>query len=183
EYRLGAFNGLGERQNTVATNDPKAVLARLLFRPSILPGWQFGVSGGSGNTTTGPGNSRFQRSLFNAFAVYKRPKITFQNEYLQGTSQLLGGALNSDIRGFYSSLGYFFTPKIEGVLRYDTLDTNRNVNNAEVKDITLGVNYYMKDNNAKIQANLVQRSGASGSPIADLQPDRIELRTNFQVQF
>ena len=183
DYRLGIFNGLGDRQNTVATNDPKAIIGRLVFRPSGLDGLQLGISGGGGNTTTGAGNRRLNRGLFNAFAVYKKDKLTFQNEYLEGTTQLRGGVANSDVRGFYSSLGYLFTPKIEGVLRYDTFDSNRNAANADVKDITLGLNYYLKGNNAKIQANIVRRNGGPGSPIADLRPDRTELRTNFQVAF
>ncbi len=183
DYRLGVFNGLGDRQNTTASTDPKAVVARLAYRPAFLEGLTVGVSGGRGNTALGAGNRRFENDLLNGFLAYKRDKITFQAEYLQGETQLRGGAANSDVRGYYGSLGYLFTPRLEGVVRYDTLDTARNVADAEVRDITLGLNYYIKGNNAKIQANVVNRSGAAGSPISDLRPDRTELRTNFQVAF
>jgi hypothetical protein len=40
---------------------------------------------------------------------------------------LRGGAANSDVRGYYGSLGYLFTPKIEGVFRYDSFDSARSV--------------------------------------------------------
>jgi phosphate-selective porin len=183
DYRLGVFNGLGDRQNTTASSDPKAVVARLAYRPAFVQGLTVGVSGGRGNTALGAGNRRFENELLNAFAAYKRDKITFQAEYLQGETQLRGGAANSDVRGYYGSLGYLFTPKLEGVFRYDSFDSARNVANAEVRDITLGLNYYIKGSNAKIQANVVNRSGAPGSPVADLRPDRTELRTNFQVAF
>jgi phosphate-selective porin len=183
DYRLGIFNGLGDRQNTVATTDPKAILGWLAYRPIFIDGLQIGVSGGGGNTALGAGNRRFNRGLFNLFGVYKKNKVTFQSEYLQGETQLRGGIPSSDVRGYYASLGYLFTPKIEGVLRYDTFDSARNLANAEARDITLGLNYYIKDNNAKIQANIIRRNGAPGSPVVDLRPDRTELRTNFQVAF
>jgi hypothetical protein len=183
DYRLGIFNGLGDRQNAQATTDPKAVVGRLVVRPTALNGLQLGISGGGGNTALGTGNRRFNRGLFNLFGVYKTDKVTFQTEYLKGESQLRGGIPSSDVRGYYASLGYLFNPRIEGVLRYDTFDSARNLANAEARDITLGLNYYIKGNNAKIQANIVRRNGAPGSPIADLRPDRTEIRTNFQVAF
>jgi len=183
DYRLGVFNGLGDRQNTTASSDPKAVVARLAYRPAFMEGLTVGVSGGRGNTALGSGARRFENDLLNGFLAYKRDKLTVQAEYLEGETQLRGGAANSDVRGYYGSIGYLFTPKIEGVFRYDTFDSARSVADAEVRDITLGLNYYIKGNNAKIQANVVNRSGAPGSPISDLRPDRTELRTNFQVAF
>lgn len=186
DYRLGVFNGIGDRQNALATTDAKSVIGRLVFKPAGIAGLQLGVSGATGGSGLGANNTRFDRQLLNAFAVYKKDKLTLQTEYLQGESQLRNAATSNEVRGYYGSVGYLFTPKLEGVLRYDSFDANRNAApnvNTETKDITLGVNYYIKGNNAKIQTNLVRRQGAAGSPIADLRPDRTELRTNFQVAF
>jgi hypothetical protein len=33
DFRLGVFNGFGDRQNTLAVSDAKAVLGMLTFRP------------------------------------------------------------------------------------------------------------------------------------------------------
>jgi outer membrane murein-binding lipoprotein Lpp len=180
DYRLGVFNGFGDRQNALATSDPKAVLGLLSFRPTDA--LTLGISGGIGNTGTGAGVPRADRNLLNAFGMYKKGKITLQGEYLTGDAQLQNGANVRDIQGYYAGLGYMFTPKIEGVLRYDYLDTNKALNDADVRDIILGLNYYIKGTNAKIQTNLVQRNGGNGAP-ADLRNDRTELRTNFQVAF
>jgi hypothetical protein len=81
DYRLGVFNGFGDRQNTLAVSDAKAVLGMLTFRPKAIQGLQVGVSGGKGNTgfrqagslLSGP---RADRDIFNAFAVYNRDKLT-----------------------------------------------------------------------------------------------------------
>jgi phosphate-selective porin len=93
-----------------------------------------------------------------------------------------------DIRGYYGSVGYLFTPKIEGVFRYDYLDADRDLEVTHVRDLILGVNYYLKGNNAKLQANLIKRSGASAltpssNPASDIVNDRTELRLQGQVAF
>lgn len=185
-YRVGVFNGFGDRQNTLAISDPKAVLAWLSYKPKSINGLEFGVSGGKGNTGNSANNGagpRTDRDLKNAFIAYKKNKLTLQGEYIAGDSQLIDNSALRKIKGYYGSAAYLFTPKIEGVLRYDYLDTDKTLGNAAVRDIILGANYFIKGNNAKIQTNLVFRNGGSGSPIAALRPDRTELRTAFQIGF
>ena len=204
EYRLGVFNGLGERQNDNATSDNKAFVGRLLFKPRSIQGLQVGVSGAIANTRNNGGTSgglaqRADRSLTNLFAAYKKNKLTLQTEYLTGSSQRLPSdisAFDRDVRGYYGSIGYLFTPKIEGVLRYDFFDFDRNMQDASVRDLVAGVNYYIKGNNAKLQLNVVKRNGGSdlvsangfGSSGSSSNPrgfanDRTEVRIQGQVAF
>jgi hypothetical protein len=121
-----------------------------------------------------------------------------QAEYLEGSGV---GITNSvppaapvisarDIRSYYGTVGYRFTPKLEGILRYDYLDANRDLGgDTTVRDIIAGLNYYIKGNNAKIQVNVLRREGASGlggtvtNPSSDIQNDRTELRVQGQVSF
>ena len=180
DYRLGIFNGFGDRQNALATSDPKAFLGLLSYRPNSEI--NLGISGGVGNTGTGSNAPRADRDLFNLFAAYKKDKLSFQSEYLTGKTELKGSGTTREIQGYYAGLGYLFRPRIEGVLRYDYLDTDKSLSNADVRDIILGLNYYIKGNNAKIQTNIIKRSGNAGAP-ADLRNDRYELRTNLQVGF
>ena len=190
-YRLGVFNGLGERQNDVALSDSKAVAGLLSFNSTDVPGLQLGISGGYGKTgVNGSVSGRPTRSIFNAFAVYKHDKFSFQGEYMTGKSETLGTVTARDIRGYYAGVGYSFTPKLEGLFRYDTFDTDRNAAagvDSTVRDLILGLNYFIKGNNAKIQVNLVRRSGAAGggafTPPADMRNDRTELRTQAQIAF
>jgi hypothetical protein len=190
-YRLGLFNGLGERQTDLALSDHKALAGLLSFQPAAVPGLQLGLSGGHGTTAvdlTRPG--RPVRNIFNTFAVYKHDKLTLQGEYMTGKSEKLGTTTARDIRGYYAGVGYAFTPKIEGLFRYDYFDTNRDSgadDDSVVRDIILGLNYFIKGNNAKIQLNLVRRNGAAGgsnfAPPNDFRNNRTELRTQAQVAF
>ena len=209
DYRLAAFNGLGERQNQLAASDTKALVARLAYRPKGVPGLIFGVSGAKGNTRTSTaftgGNfsaPRADRDAFNVFANYKKDKLTLQAEYLTADTTGFTAALApptapslTDIEGYYASVGYLFTPKLEGVFRYDYLDVkNRTTSpfpaNSDIRDLVLGLNYYIKGNNAKIQANIIRRNGAQGlvssSAITNnnnLKDDSTQLRIQGQVSF
>lgn len=200
DYRAGIFNGFGDRQNTLAISDAKAYLGQLAYHPTDA--LTFGVSGGKGNTgfrNTGSllEGPRADRSIFNTFAAYKKDKLTLQGEYLQGKAQGIT-AINAgvpttslrDISGYYGSVAYAFSPKIEGVFRYDYLNADRRGNgDTSVRDLILGINYYIKGNNAKIQANLIRRNGArdlafgSSNPASDVRDDRTELRIQGQVGF
>lgn len=188
-YDLGIFNGFGERQNTLAQSDPKAIMARLAFRPVSVPGLALGISGGTGNTGATPRNDR---TVVNAFAVYTAAKWLAQAEYLKGDSQPLGGGATRDVTSYYGTLGYSFTPKLQAIARYDYFDANRNAAGFGVKDITLGLNYYIKGNNAKLQANIVRRdgtgvaapaAGASGSGLGNIANDSTALIIQGQVAF
>ena len=204
EYRLGVFNALGERQNDNATSDTKALVARLLFKPRSIEGLQVGVSGAMANTRNATAAvssvpQQADRSLANFFAAYKKNKWTLQTEYLTGDAQRLPSdisAFNRDVRGYYGHVGYLFTPKIEGVLRYDYFDFDTKLNDASVRDLIAGINYYIKGNNAKIQLNVVKRNGGAdlnsanffGSSSSSSNPrgfasDRTELRLQGQVAF
>jgi phosphate-selective porin len=84
-----------------------------------------------------------------------------------------------------------FTSKLEGLLRYDYLNADRDgAGDTSVRDLILGLNYYLKGN-TKIQANLIRRDGAHDlagassvtNPHSDIHNDRTELRTSVQVAF
>jgi hypothetical protein len=203
-YWLGAFNGLGERQNSSAASDNKAIIGRLAFRPASVPGLVVGVSAASGDTRntggTNDGNSqRATRRLFNAFAAYKKDKWTLQGEFATNKADSQNASLmpfDRDARGYYAHVGYLFTPKIEGVLRYDYYNFDRTLGDAAVRDIVAGINYYIKGNNAKIQLNVLRRSGGSdltstngfGSSGSSSNPrgfvtDRTEVRVQGQIAF
>lgn len=193
-YQLGVYNGFGERQNDVALGDPKAIIGRLMYRPRGVEGLVFGVSGGIGNTQTSTtaGTPRSDRSQVNLFSAYKRDKLTFQAEYLRGDAQIQGGGGVRDVSSYYGSIGYLFRPKLEGVFRYDTFDTNRDAGGLDLSELTFGLNYYIKGNNAKIQSNIVRRNGigttaaaagTSGSGLGGLRNDSTAFITQLQVAF
>lgn len=189
DYRLGAFNGLGDRQSRLSLSDNKAIVARLAYRPTFLDGLIFGVSGARSNPRNatfaalpaGSPNQTINADADNAFIAYKKDKLTLQSEYTKLKFNAVQNGTTLNRKGYYGSAGYLFAPKIEGVLRYDKFDANTVTPNTNTREMTLGVNYYIKGNNAKIQANIVKvdpPTGAGGSSAS-----RTELRTNFQVAF
>ena len=183
DYNLGIFDGLGERQNTTDFDSNKALAARLIYKPKSLAGLQIGASyatGKVGNLNFLGATQRFERDLANAFVVYKKDKLTAQAEYFDVSVKGETTGTEVDGRSYYGSLGYLFTPQLEGVLRYDEFDANRDSDNAKTKESTLGLNYYIKGNNAKVQANLVKTDRPTSEGESQ---DNTELRVNFQVAF
>lgn len=193
EFRVGGYNGLGERQNTLDRDPSTSVVGRVLYRPKSLDGLLLGASyargsvGGLNLAATGAplDLSDIERKLANAFAVYKKDKITAQAEYfdvkLDGEGPTGTSNFSRDARSYYGSFGYLFKPQFEGVLRYDEFDADKDSSNAKTKEATIGANYYLKGNNAKIQANIIKvdRPRATSGD----SNDSVELRTNFQVAF
>lgn len=188
-YDAGVYNGFGDRQNTTAASDAKAIIGRVSLKPKSMPGFMVGISGGKGSTGAAPRNDR---QIINAFATYNKDKWLAFAELLQGDSQPLGGGATRDVRSAYGTLGYNFTPKLQGIARYDYMDVDRNNPGFTVKDISLGMNYYIKGNNAKIQANIVHRNGtgvaapiagASGAGLGGLANDSTALIVQGQVAF
>jgi phosphate-selective porin len=185
-YNVGVFNGIGERQNSLAGGDPKAYVARLMYRPRPT-GLQIGVSGLRANTRGDIVGTALNRQGYGTFLVYKKRKFTLLSEYAHFDSeQRANRAFYRNDTGYYVGIGYLVHPKIELVGRYDVLklDTRSGSSAAAVAtrttETTLGANYFIKGNNAKIQVNLVdvQDDLAETSTGSGLQ-----LRTNFQVGF
>jgi phosphate-selective porin len=178
DYRIGIFNGFGDRQNGLAYSDAKAVIGQLAYH--VTPAWQIGASAARGNTGISSSGVRADRHLWNLFTAYKHDKFSLQGEYLDGDySDPVNGT--QDVRSYYGNAGYFLTPKLEGVARADFFDY-KNLN-ATIKQYTLGLNYYLKGNNAKIQLNLVHTDGDPAAPGSTFDNDSNELRTLFQVAF
>lgn len=166
EYRVGVFNSLGDRQNNIAVRDSKAYAGRLLWKAA--DGLQLGGSFGKGNDS---GN------IVNLFANYTKRKFWVWGEYAKGSNN--SGATIVDGDGFNLTAGYRFTPKLEAVARYDKFN---DALKGDATESTLGLNYYLKSNNAKIQLNLVKHDGPFGSGTG-YQYDWTELRSGFQVAF
>lgn len=195
--RLGVFNGIGDRQNALALSDNKAILGRLDY--TGIKNLTVGVSGGSGNTGTSQTASgitatrRANRTLLNFFGAYNKNKVYAAAEYLRGNAvpislgqNTTGGVITPvtvagrDIQGYYGAAGYMFTPKLQGLFRYDNFDTDRRKGNSTLEDYTLGVNYFLKGTEAKVQFNVISHNGDA---TARGFRDGTELRTAFQATF
>jgi phosphate-selective porin len=164
EYQVGVFNGLGETQNDVDSNNEKAFAGRLVFHPTAIKGLQIGGSGAWAPKTQTVIPLR-QRLGFEA--IYQREKLRLKSEFMLG--------VDGDIhrRGYYAHAGYRFMPKVEGIFRFDMFDpdTGRESTAATAteRDYIGGINYYIKENNFKLQFNYVRKTFTNNiTPSRDL---------------
>jgi hypothetical protein len=155
----------------VDQNEQKAVAGRVVFRPSFVKGLQIG---GSGAVTAGSGNSDMRRDRLGAELVYERNKVRIKSEFMTG--------VDGDIhrRGYYAHIGYRFHPKVEAVVRFDTFDPDiRRENTAATiteRDYIGGINYFIKENNFKLQFNYIRKTFTSG-----ITPSRNLFLVNLQT--
>jgi uncharacterized coiled-coil protein SlyX len=173
DYQIGVFNGSGETQNDVDRSDQKAFAGRLVFRPKFFKGLQIGGSGvwGGAVQTNNPRRDRLGGEL-----LFERKKLRIKSELMTGVD----GAFHR--RGFYAHLGYRFLPKLEGIFRFDTFDPDirRETNAATVteRDFITGINYYIKDNNFKLQINYLRKTFTNG-----IVPSRNQILVNLQTSW
>jgi hypothetical protein len=164
DYQVGVFNGAGETQNFVDSNNEKAFAGRVVFHPTAIKGLQLGTSGlWAPNTLTL--NPRHERLGFDS--VYQRDRLRLKSELMLG--------IDGDVhrRGYYAHAGYRFLPNLEGIFRFDMFDpdTRREDTSATVteRDYITGINYYIKENNFKVQFNYLRKTFTNNvSPSRDL---------------
>ena len=164
DYQAGVFNGAGETQNDADTNNEKAFAGRFVFHPTAIKGLQLGTSGlyAPNTAALNPGHQRLGFE-----SVYQRNKLRLKSEFMMG--------IDGDIhrRGYYAHVGYRFMPKLEGIFRYDMFDPNTGLESTPAcvteQDYITGFNYYIKENNFKIQFNYARKTFASNiTPSRDL---------------
>lgn len=171
DYQIGVFNGSGETQNETDHSDQKALAGRLVYRPAFLKGLQIGTSGvwGNGNRSINP-----RRDRLGAEMLYVRNKFKFKSELMTGVD----GTVHR--RGYYAHFGYRFIPKLEGIFRFDMFDPDirreTNASTVTERDYIAGFNYYIKDNNFKLQFNYLRKTFA-GSFV----PSRNQFLVNLQT--
>lgn len=190
-YDAGVFQGLGERQNDLATGTPKAFVGRLIFRPANS-GFQAGISGSKADTrsplapiATGAAAADpvlpLNRNFYNGFLVYNRSRFGARAEYTNGRSDVrTAPGTFKNASGYYGLLTYQINPKWQLVGRYDWLRQKLAAGNGTSIESTLGLNYFIKGNNAKIQTDLVKVDGEAN---AFSTVNSIQLRSEFQVAF
>jgi phosphate-selective porin len=173
DYQVGFFNGGGENQNDVDKNDQKAVAGRLVIHPEFLKGLRIGGSGLWGN---GQRADRPRRDRLGGEFLFVRRGVTLKSELMTGKD----GDLHR--RGYYGHFGYRFKPRVEGIFRFDTWDpdTRRefNAGNVTERDCITGFNYYIKENQVKLQLNYLRKAFAD-----HIAPSRNLVLVNLQTSW
>ncbi|MDD5450019.1 MAG: porin [Candidatus Omnitrophica bacterium] len=133
DYAAGVFNGSGI--NASDKNERKDFAGRLVFHP--FKEWSVGGSYYNGYGSWGTPLRKNDRDRIGAEFAYVKDPLSLKGEYIRGND----GSLNRE--GWYLQGAYFIIPKkFQGVLKFDTYDSNVDVGENEVNVYTLGGNWY-----------------------------------------
>ncbi|NOX17173.1 MAG: porin [Chlorobi bacterium] len=139
-YNVTIHNGDGAR-NIKAThkgagktlNSGFAFSGMLTFKPASVKGLEAGGYYGVGNKYFNDYNA------YNAYVYYTPSQFEIKAEYIgwkNNTSEVSSA-------GYYVFGGYFFTPKIELLARYESFDPNADVDEDAQNLITVGARYFL----------------------------------------
>ncbi len=159
-YQAAVFNGQGS--NTLDVNDKKDFAGRVVLKP--LKGLELG---GSGYLRT---QDASEKKRIAAEFRYAFEKFSLKTEFARGQTDGI------PLYGWYAQAGYMITPKWQGVFKFDSFDPNERAGSNKENDITLGINYFVFDNNAKWQLNYVFRDRQD-------KDSANQVRTALQVAF
>ena len=167
KYSVGVFNGAGS--NTSDNNDEKDFAARMVVQP--MESLTLGASTYYGsNSHVASDVADVERFRIGGELVYVYNPFTLKTEYMQGQDDSI------DSRGYYAAFTYVFNPKIEFAMRYDAWEYDLTAKDGESL-ITLGGNYRLQGNAAKIMVNYILHDNG----VTDTQSN--DLLVQFQVEF
>ncbi len=119
------------------------------------------TDGRYGKLTTGGGivsGKKHSTDYFvaGAYIGYEYKKLWMRTEYASSDGSNGGdGLTNKKRQGWYVTLGYHITKKLEAILRYDEFDPDKKISNNNKREYTAGINYYVKGQALKLILNYV----------------------------
>lgn len=171
DYNVGVFNGSG--QNQADANDQKDFAGRLVVKPfqesEALKGLEMGISG----YYRPEHGATLPKKRLGYEARYEYKKFSVKGEYMngQGTASATATSENRTLaNGWYSQAGYFFLPKIQGVLKIEGYDPSEETADNKVTEYTAGLNYFIEKYNAKWQLNYIHKDEEAED---ELQNDQV----------
>ena len=141
------------------------------FFTEFIPGLEFDgwvnlkplgkTDGKYGKLTTGTGfvlgrRNSVDYSLGGAYIGYEYNKFWTRMEYaISDGSNGGSGLTNKRRQGWYVTIGYRLTKKLEILARYDEFDPDRTVKANNQREYTAGINYYLKGQALKLIFNYI----------------------------
>lgn len=93
---------------------------------------------------------------------YKRLKASFEYASADGSNGSTGFTTNQS-EGYYGTLAYRITPRLQALVRYDNFDPNKNKANDMRTEYTAGLNYFVKGQALKLMLNFVYYTVENGT--------------------
>jgi phosphate-selective porin len=153
-YGAGVFNGAG--RNTTDNNDDKDVVGRIVISPfrgkdTLLKGLSLGTAFQHGEQPQIE-NTEGDRTVIDTLVKYEYNKLKIQSEYLFRRQEQIAGLSDKDGDGWYIMTAYYLLPELQGAVRYEQYDPDRDIGENREDALTLGLNYFFSDY-LKLQVN------------------------------
>lgn len=107
-----------------------------------------------GGLTVGENNTSYAVSGLYAGYEYKNFMADFEYAYADGYNGAKTISTNK-AEGFYTTLGYKITPKLQVLARYDQYTPNKNFQDDIRREYSAGINYFIKGQALKLMLNYV----------------------------
>lgn len=125
------------------------------FKPLGLTDGRYGKLRTGGGIVTGQNHSR-DYFVATAYLGYEYKKFWTRMEYANADGSNGGDGFSSKKRqGWYVTLGYHLTKKVELLARYDEFDPDKTISGNNQREYSFGVNYYLKGQALKLILNYV----------------------------
>ena len=125
------------------------------FKPLAKNEDKYGKLKIGGGIDTGHRDNNFMVAGAHIGYEYKRFSADFEWAQGNGYNGTAGYSSNKHADGFYATLAYMLTQKLQLLVRYDQFDPDRHIANNNKREYTAGFNYFVKGQGFKIMLNYV----------------------------
>lgn len=132
------------------------------IKPLGLTDGRYGKLTMGGSIDGGNADSRFCIVGSHLVYEYKRLKATAEYASANGSNGSTGFSANNS-EGYYGTLAYTITPKLQAVARYDKFNPNKAAANNIRTEYTAGLNYFVKGQALKLMLNYVYYTVDNGT--------------------
>ena len=124
------------------------------FKPLAKTDGKYGKLVTGGGITAGKRDTDF--FVAGAYAGYEYKKFTTRFEWAHSNgSNGLAGLTTNKATGFYSTVAYKITTKVQILFRYDEFDPDTDVARNKSREYTTGINYFIKGQAVKLMFNYI----------------------------
>lgn len=159
EYHIGGYSS----ERYLKDWFPGPEFAGLVsLKPLGLTNGKYGKLLIGGSLDAGNSDTHFCVAGTHLIYEYKRLKASLEYATAEGSNGSTGFSRNPS-EGFYGTLAYRVTPRIQALVRYDQFDPNKNKGNDIRREYTAGINYFVKGQALKLMLNYVLYSVENGT--------------------
>lgn len=130
-------------------------------KPLAFTDGRFGKLTMGGSLNSGSAQDHYCVTGAHAIYEYKRLKVSTEYATADGSNGSTGFNGNSS-EGFYGTVAYRITPRLQALMRFDRFDPNKNVANDIRTEYTAGLNYFVKGQALKLMLNYVYYTVENG---------------------